>query len=578
MEGHQIHQMKRLVILLLIALVVCVGVNSANGQKPSFQKIINNIRAKSCNLVGLDGVSKCKDMLKVGANGEKNIRDQIKAGIGFGRYTHEVMLPVLKSKQGQDGIVAGGVLNSEFIKQMKSPREFYEMMYPSATNKDNSKIYNGLYARSAGIIFDSYFAGSLTITSAQKQFFTHYVESEDVVTDEFQQIIDLLPDAFDQDVYNLVLTYFGDVVMTKVSYGGVVDQTTLIKECYTDPKMMDYIKSQLNSLINNKTDTPPNGFINYRKVEQVDIAGGNPELSLVQKRIASFAENPVPVQFDVKPIYQVFPTGTKRENMKKVYDALVQQQSIIVNDILKKIEDNKRVEFLKGQTIYIYDVQTSLCKNPIVFFNNCPHQKLCRTACANKFESSILSPNGVKEIERYNIHICGSSVTRDIINGEFTSNPIKHDKDEYVLHPRLESDETPKDNTITDFLDRFGIIDINNNARSVLMNKTRSSSPGNHVRKGTSCPAGYVALEKFRNADGAFGVRVNIYNANGSVWKTYFQTQMLNYGCVDVPYKKVMLLDPFVSWSDDNLKFTACAMCTPAVSGGNNLSCNCPTF
>ena len=282
----------------------------------------------------------------------------IVAGVGYSRDDHSIKPQILKSAPASG---ASGELS--FTKTMKTAYEYFSMIHPS----DGQSVFNGLYSHSdmgIDLIFSKYFEGDLFIVDAQKQIFTHTVQSLGLqVTDEFQQIIDILPDQMDWDLYMQVINSFGDSIATSIKYGGVVDMTASVRSCYNDPQMLQYLSQELQFTIDGSSDVSklPNGYIRYHKVSQVDIVGGNPQISNIRQRTATFAANPVPVTFDTIPIWRAFPNGVKQANMKKVYESYMQTRSRDVQNLINSFNAKREAEANSPQTFTAYklDLRTN---------------------------------------------------------------------------------------------------------------------------------------------------------------------------------------------------------------------------
>ncbi|EFC36825.1 predicted protein [Naegleria gruberi] len=298
------------------------------------------------------------------AGGSRNMTSRalmdnlIIAGVGYSREDFSIKPQVLKS-----GPASSWVSDLSFTKTMTTASEYFSMVNPS----DGQSVFNGLYSHSnAGIdlIFSKYFEGELYIVDSQKQFFTHSVNAPDIrVTDEFQQIIDILPEQMDWDMYNLVLTSFGDSIATSIKYGGIVDMTVSIRSCFNDPQMMQYISQELQYSIDGSSDVSklPNGYVRYHKVSQLDIVGGNPQISNIHQRTATFAMNPVPVRLETIPIWRAFPDGPKQANMKKVYESYLQTRSRNVQNLINAFNAKREAEANNPQTFTAYkmDIRTN---------------------------------------------------------------------------------------------------------------------------------------------------------------------------------------------------------------------------
>ncbi|EFC40741.1 predicted protein [Naegleria gruberi] len=275
------------------------------------------------------------------------------AGVGYNRVDKSINPPILKSPRATP-------VNEQktLTRTINGATDYFNMLYPS----DGSEIFNGLYSHgttATDMIFKKYFEGDLRGYNIQKQYYTHSVQITNIeVTDEFKKIIDILPDQMDEDLYNMVISSFGDSIATKVTYGGVVDLTTSVRSCYSSPSMEQYLDIQLQVTIGINTDTSklPNGYMRYQRVGSLDIIGGNPQISSISQRVQTFANNPVPVKFETIPIWRAFPNGPKQENMKKIYNKFVSSNSMSVAQMVAQVEAKRQADKLAPQPFYAFKV------------------------------------------------------------------------------------------------------------------------------------------------------------------------------------------------------------------------------
>ncbi|EFC39298.1 predicted protein [Naegleria gruberi] len=295
----------------------------------------------------------------------RNLMDDhlpIIAGVGYSREDHTIRPQILQSPSS---VPTSG--EESVVKTMKSAQEYFSMLFP----RDGQTVFNGLYSHGSAatdLIFSRFFEGNLFIADIQKQYFTHTVSLSTIqVTDEFQMIIDLLPYEMDTDLYMQVITSFGDSIATNIVYGGVIDLTTSVKSCYNDPSMLSYLDLELQLSIDDQTDTSslPNGYIRYHKVAQLDIVGGNPQISSKRERVSTFASNPVPVKFETIPIWRAFPDGPKQANMKIIYNNYIQSKADQVNQMINDLNAKMAADASKLQpvTVFKQDRKDSIIEN-----------------------------------------------------------------------------------------------------------------------------------------------------------------------------------------------------------------------
>ncbi|KAL9658670.1 hypothetical protein ABK040_006204 [Willaertia magna] len=336
--------------------------------------------------------------------------DVVISGLGYDRFTKEMKSQVLKSKS-----FTTRKDTYYLTKIMQDAKTMYDFFYPMDLS---NTFFNGLYSRriSANEVFNGYFKGEMKISAAQKQhlFYNVQVTNNNDLTDEFKYIISLLPDVYNPDIYRKVIDYFGDLVTTNIAYGGVIDQLTSIKACYSDPSMITYIQQQLDSSIDTSALKPPNGYVNYAKVQQLDIVGGNPQEANIDKRIRSFSKNPAPILFNAVPIWTVFPVGTKQNNMKRAYDTYLSEFSQKVATDSKFLDSLVKAEAAEHERdVFIYWGQSSVCRNNLY---NVPGCKAitgnCRSACLMNTEVIPNFQQGQKVLHQ---HVEGDTIRRLVL-------------------------------------------------------------------------------------------------------------------------------------------------------------------
>ena len=273
----------------------------------------------------------------------------IVAGVGYSRIDHTIKPQIVKSPQAKK--VTQTV--TKFLNVMDSAERFFDYVYPG----DGVPIYNGLYSHNSGAaeIFTNYFKGNMMVMDAQQQYVTHAVSVDKVeVTEDFQRILDILPSTLDRDLYNLVISSFGDSILYQVEYGGVVDLTVSVRSCFNDANMKNYLDLELQMAAGDAPNTLPSGYIRYHKVSQLDIVGGNPELSDIKQRVNTFSLNPVPVKFLSVPIWRAFPNGPKQENMKKVYQEYLDAKVKEILNIRSSLYSHIQSEQAQTLPFYVY--------------------------------------------------------------------------------------------------------------------------------------------------------------------------------------------------------------------------------
>ena len=283
--------------------VVCKEEDVKFGGNSLNTRINDQIQAisKKC-LINLRGVE-CPDNRRYMSD------NLIVAGLGYDRFTHDIKPQILNSNAFQS--FDNPRVESLFA-SMNSAREFYSMIYPA---NPNNVFYNGLYSHNgnADQMFTRFFSGNFNVANAQKQYITHSVraQSTSALTEEFSRIIDMIPEYYDDAIYNMIITFFGDSVLSYVEYGGVVDSTVSIRSCFSDGNMAKYvhIQSELANIVGNPDGQVPLGYAQYHKISQLDIAGGNPQDDNIPRRVQSIRTNPVPIKFESSPIWTVFPAG-----------------------------------------------------------------------------------------------------------------------------------------------------------------------------------------------------------------------------------------------------------------------------
>ncbi|EFC43635.1 predicted protein [Naegleria gruberi] len=312
---------------------------------------IDQVVSKSC-LAGLKGVQ-CPENIGKKRFTPSSTLDLLFAGMGYDSYAHTVKPQILNSNTVN--VLSSPSVNSISV-TMTDARQFYSQVYPISGQQ--STFYNGLYTHNGGAdeIFTKFFEGKLNVLNAQQQYTTHQTSVTNAmdITSGFSRIVEILPNEMNQEMYEKIIEFFGDSVMTLVNFGGVVDSTVSVRGCYSDPNMENYVKTQLSGIIQGYDADVPVGWVKYHKISELDIAGGNPEIDNIPRRVETFHLNPVPIRFDTIPIWQVFPEGPKRNNMKAVYDSYVQAQGSMVENKINRIQQLKLQELQKPQPFVAY--------------------------------------------------------------------------------------------------------------------------------------------------------------------------------------------------------------------------------
>ncbi|KAL9646111.1 hypothetical protein ABK040_007989 [Willaertia magna] len=319
---------------LFLFFIVCSKVTVGSELDNALRRV-----AERCPSMTITGIKKScgGGLMKASPSDPDDLfRSLVVAGLGYDTFNHQIKGQVLNSKPLKE-IDQTKMLSRE----MTSAESIYDTFYPRLAFKN---LYNGLNSRRLGStdLFSNFFKGNMKVAICQKQYLSHFtsVTYNQDRTDEFKEILRLLPVTYDQESYQKIIDYFGDSVATEITYGGVIDQMTSVRVCYNDPAMLRYVEQQLNSDIDAFTAAkPPNGFINYAKSSQLTIVGGNPQESDTVKRIRSFKNNPAPVLLFVIPIHMVFPLGPKGNNMKRAYDEYINNMNLKIGAQVRNLKN-----------------------------------------------------------------------------------------------------------------------------------------------------------------------------------------------------------------------------------------------
>ncbi|KAL9658123.1 hypothetical protein ABK040_013036 [Willaertia magna] len=370
------------VIFSVFALLICfvlVNVKANSGLDDALRRV-----AERCPSMTIKGIKRsCGGLMQAGLSEEDILRNVIVGGLGYDRFNHEMKGQVLKSRSYTET-----QQNRFLTKVMTDAQSLYNFFYPMDLSNN---FYNGLYSRrlDSNQLFGNYFRGNMKVAVGQKQYLTHITSATGTfdLTEDFEDIIGFLPDAFNPDIYQKVIDYFGDLVTTDITYGGVIDQMTSLRVCYNEPSMLRYIEQQLDSTIDVAAYArPPNGFINYARSDQLSIVGGNPQEADTSKRIRSFKQNPAPILFSAVPIWTVFPEGPKRENMKRAYDNYVNNFSQRMGAEARNLQNliaQEQFNPYQPQDVSIYIEQVIACGKGTIFSQpECAVVGGCRRGCS----------------------------------------------------------------------------------------------------------------------------------------------------------------------------------------------------
>ena len=318
------------IIIIAIIIVSVFAINLDDSMNDYSQQVINQY----CPYVKLNGIQECQ-------NSTNNQHLSAMIGIGFNPFTMETKTPVLlmtysgnktfneKTVPDQINLTPNDVTQSSVnVNNYITVKEWIENNnYQTGTGN----CAGGLYSHSQDLIsfYNTYFNNDLSLIVIQ-DWHTSFTITQDtstklVIHPLVQLAIDILPDTYDFDSYALFDKYWGTVINMDSSYGGMAEQTIMMKKCFWDSGVDIDGQVNMDLLIKLYPSqyTEANLDVNYkdhRQSSSTDIIGGNPELidpSQWSERIQSFNDNPSLLTFKYIPIWTFITDPVKQQNFKQ---------------------------------------------------------------------------------------------------------------------------------------------------------------------------------------------------------------------------------------------------------------------
>jgi len=305
------------------------------------------------------------------SNIEKVISTGPISGFGYDRTTREMKFPVLPSGD-----------QAQFTPKTEHTTHRFNQVseYLNHIYADKGYFDGGLYVQSNGVVQDmanSFGDYKVNIGITQRQYILwNSVVKSNTPIEEFQQIINGLP-AFDpnnpgvREMYNMVIQFFGTDIATNVQHGGIVYQRAAIKSCFGGSVTEGMIQD-IDAFIR-RVPPGPTAYAKFRNLGQVNIVGGNPELSLdrMNERVESFKGAPGVVKFSSTPIWNVVQDATRKGWLKAAIDLYVAQNQPNVHQIIHNVNVRRDQLFKGPQTLFLMDYHVEQKSNWVVHWTGC---------------------------------------------------------------------------------------------------------------------------------------------------------------------------------------------------------------
>ena len=328
-----------LFLLLILGYIQCLTI----------EDIAYESAKKYCPIIGFRG-SACP-IANLEHQPEKNILDNIVGGIGFDTIRQLTRLPVKKSQKPIE------CFNEELeYFEFSEISKFYDRIY---SNKDAKA---GMYSQREGAdqLFVNFYGNTMKATLAQKKYTYYQVNSELELDEYFEKAIDLLPQNYDKDIYDVIINFWGDSFVTESNYGGIFENQRALRECF-NAEISD-VQKNIDSLINNEQPSKDVRFLDYSLYSSIDIIGGNPEITNYTERLNTFKTNPVFIHGTKLPIWEAIPEGTIRQNMKihirnidrKIIDFIDASKDRIKNLFFEEAKKEEYIIYSENYAVYDY--------------------------------------------------------------------------------------------------------------------------------------------------------------------------------------------------------------------------------
>eukprot|EP00033_Pygsuia_biforma_P000783 GCRY01000914.1.p1 GENE.GCRY01000914.1~~GCRY01000914.1.p1 ORF type:complete len:531 (+),score=87.23 GCRY01000914.1:171-1763(+) len=180
-------------------------------------------------------------------------------------------------------------------------------------------LFIGEHNQAAIVVLDRIVAYSLSLNSSVNP--THMP-----LDPVFLAALDYLPAVYDANLYQELVVYWGTHVAVSGEFGGNIQEKTVLRECLysvsggtmTDSEMRAQAALDYLQFLDPHAPGPNNAkYKAARKIVQKIIDGGNPELSDLNQRIASFEADPVLTKFDYVPLWKFVRNSTIATNVRR---------------------------------------------------------------------------------------------------------------------------------------------------------------------------------------------------------------------------------------------------------------------
>lgn len=340
------------VSVVLCGAVLCTAVPGLSAEDAlesarlvgGINDIVNSAISKNCPVVGFAGKT-CPGRPK-GYTGEREVWADTRAvggnelwgviGVGYNPTDNTILLPAVGltyasasakfptqakvSERDANKRVVSAKLNSDVFSYSKT-------WAFGKTGAEQGYAEGGLFAfkEPMTVLIDKYFKDLdlATATSGKHSAYEVSFKAESSLsTDSFlQQALDYLPatyNAASKASYVQLIEYWGTHYTTDASVGGVISQMNYVESCVwrggelNTANIVDYAKKDFSKSTGGAGGAMPASYQESRKLGTLNIKGGNPALTNLAQRIATFKSNPSQISFVYKPIVGLVKNAQKR--------------------------------------------------------------------------------------------------------------------------------------------------------------------------------------------------------------------------------------------------------------------------
>lgn len=255
----------------------------------------------------------------------------LRAGIGYSMKKRDTLLPLFKPGSLHR-------IDTE-VSRMRIYPDVDTMLTSLYLNEKEASAMMYSHREGGDVLYRDFFKENThpVVTVRDVVYAKAYI-SNSLDEDAYEALM-RLPKVYDEDVYSQFCDLWGCSVITDATFGGSVEVQISKRVCASIP---DADLERDMNIVTTTGKFPDMYYGRYTSTKRVNIVGGNPEITDIEKRIATFVENPVLVYASIIPLHQYL----RESNLSLPEYLLLHLERAYSNEmnVARKVLDDMRME------------------------------------------------------------------------------------------------------------------------------------------------------------------------------------------------------------------------------------------